>query len=1066
MYTVVHECYSKRGVNSIYSSFHYSLLFILALFVFFSLAGASQKTYLPNVAIPVVDSTKIKLANQHFKNALVFKKKEQFDSSLFYLNLASKVYWGISDYENYINSLRYILINNFRQKNYSKAKKVFDKIVKTSITYEIENHPIMAKVYYNFGSGCRKTGEYLQALKYLELAKKIKQKNKLTYVGILVNTGNVYFDIGEYDKALTVFTTAYKMRLDKYGKKHIKSVFIFKNIADVLLKKGYYEKALSHYNEVLPFYINKYGSNHSRLSTLYSNISTAYHLKGDYEFEKVYLKKAVEISIANFGINHAQTAILLTNLAITHRNLGNNKKAREYYLQVINIYLKIYKNKARSHIANTYYNYAELLSKENNIDAKSYYLKAIAIMDSLEGGHSDLKANMHMGLGYFLHKNKLYSKADIEFQIALKLVKRPSGGIYSTLAECYRYMGDNYSEQKFYKKALISYDESISASGGDYYFGFLQKTINNIPLNRIELLETVTSKGELFRKKMLEEKSSGEEKIKLAKNAVHNFDLASKLLTELQTNYIEDRSKLNLSKKSFKIYDNILETLNILYNLTNDETFLKTAFLYAEKNKVAVLTQALKEARVKKFVNIPDSVLIREKALLTDITYHEITLQKLYARNDNPDQTKIAEIQNTLFKLKTDHGSLKKHFEMEYPQYYELKYKSVIPSVETIQNRLDANSALIEYVLGSKTLSIFTITKDNFFLTRVPLDTFLLKKVDQFKLSLVKVSESAHFTKWSYHIYNKIFKPIESFVSSKQKLILIPDGKLYYFPFEALVRKFPEDSLQHNNYSDLDYLINDFEFVYHYSGKLYLQSFEESKKDIDFDYNIAAFAPVFGNQNGEVIETEISLVTKVKNYFYSKWRNGKSFSPLLHSEKEAESIINMFRDYKKKSKAYLNSAATEKTFKNEAGKFKYLHIATHSFFDKEMPHLSGIVFAEEEDSSSHEDGILYSGEIYNLDIRSELVVLSSCESGYGKILKGEGIMAMTRGFLYSGASNILASLWPVSDMQTYNLMLPFYKGIRNLKSYSAALRETKLTMIKDKASSFPSIWSGFILIGR
>ena len=113
-----------------------------------------------------------------------------------------------------------------------------------------------------------------------------------------------------------------------------------------------------------------------------------------------------------------------------------------------------------------------------------------------------------------------------------------------------------------------------------------------------------------------------------------------------------------------------------------------------------------------------------------------------------------------------------------------------------------------------------------------------------------------------------------------------------------------------------------------------------------------------------------------------------------------------------------------------------------------------------------EDGVLYGGETYNLDLNVDLLVLSSCESGIGKLMKGEGIMAMTRGFFYSGATNIIFSLWKVYDRQTSDLMREFYHKVLAGETLSSSLRQAKLKMIADQRTAFPSKWSGFILVGN
>ena len=120
-----------------------------------------------------------------------------------------------------------------------------------------------------------------------------------------------------------------------------------------------------------------------------------------------------------------------------------------------------------------------------------------------------------------------------------------------------------------------------------------------------------------------------------------------------------------------------------------------------------------------------------------------------------------------------------------------------------------------------------------------------------------------------------------------------------------------------------------------------------------------------------------------------------------------------------------------------------------------------------QDSTLAEDGILYLGEVYNLNLNADLVVLSACETGLGKIARGEGLIGLTRGFLYAGAQNLLVSLWQVNDASTSQLMIDFYRNMLNGESKPTALREAKLALIEnDPKYAGPYYWAPFVLIGK
>lgn len=178
------------------------------------------------------------------------------------------------------------------------------------------------------------------------------------------------------------------------------------------------------------------------------------------------------------------------------------------------------------------------------------------------------------------------------------------------------------------------------------------------------------------------------------------------------------------------------------------------------------------------------------------------------------------------------------------------------------------------------------------------------------------------------------------------------------------------------------------------------------------------------------------------------------------AEKEVQEIANLVA-----GKAFLRGAATEKSFKENAPEAGIIHLATHAIVDDQRPLYSKFVFAPNEDSG--EDGYLNTYELYNMDLKADLAVLSACNTGYGKLHRGEGIMSLARGFIYAGCPSIVMSLWPVDDRASALLMTDFYKGLSEGRSKDAALRAAKLEYLKtaDAERANPFYWAGFVSIG-
>ncbi|MCK5029584.1 MAG: CHAT domain-containing protein, partial [Bacteroidales bacterium] len=266
---------------------------------------------------------------------------------------------------------------------------------------------------------------------------------------------------------------------------------------------------------------------------------------------------------------------------------------------------------------------------------------------------------------------------------------------------------------------------------------------------------------------------------------------------------------------------------------------------------------------------------------------------------------------------------------------------------------------------------------------------------------------------------------------------------------------------------------------YSYSANLFYKTFpkEPTTKIEHTDLNDwIAFAPVFDDQSSASLTLRTRELLRDMDNFSSDTINkrgtlisGEYVSPIPATQNEVEEIFKQFDQRGKKALVQIKQSANEGFLKSkEIEKYKYLHFATHGFVNTVKPELSGILLAQ--DSTINEDGILYTGEIYNLKLNADLTVLSACETGLGEIKKGEGIIGLTRALLYAGSKNIIVSLWKVADESTSQLMIDFYKHVldneNNGTEFSESLRQAKLNMIKNGKYAHPFYWSPFILIGK
>jgi len=194
---------------------------------------------------------------------------------------------------------------------------------------------------------------------------------------------------------------------------------------------------------------------------------------------------------------------------------------------------------------------------------------------------------------------------------------------------------------------------------------------------------------------------------------------------------------------------------------------------------------------------------------------------------------------------------------------------------------------------------------------------------------------------------------------------------------------------------------------------------------------------------------------------------GFSLPRLPFTRKEARTILSLAPADQRFVAMDFAANQTAATSDNLA-QYRYVHFATHGLLNPKHPELSGIVLSLFNEQGAEQDGFLRASEVYNLNLPAELVVLSGCQTGLGKDVRGEGLVGLTRGFMYAGAARVLVSLWEVDDEATSELMGRLYRGMLGKRRLTpaAALREAQISLWRDKPWSSPYYWAAFTLQGE
>jgi CHAT domain-containing protein len=526
--------------------------------------------------------------------------------------------------------------------------------------------------------------------------------------------------------------------------------------------------------------------------------------------------------------------------------------------------------------------------------------------------------------------------------------------------------------------------------------------------------------------------------VKLLTAALSTYVLASNWVDKKNAEITSESSRMLLGEKVSNMYEDAISAGYKLYKLTNDKKILNDILLLFEKSKAGTLLQAINNAKAKKFSGVPDSLTENESRLKKTIFEKNRLLKIETENNPEPGNEYAGSLKKEIFNLNYQLQNLIKLFEDEYIKYYKLKYSSNLDPLKSLRdNVLSNNKIVVEYYLGKNNIYVLVISNKNLNVYRLNRPFDLEDNIDKIRTAIISHNKEV-YRQQSFELYSLLFAPFEKDLSS-DNIIIIPDKALYYLPFEALTT---EKSNETNiNYKEIKYLVKKFKISYSFSCDLLNQTSTSIQKPSDC---IASFAPV------NFRKVNMKSIPFTKN--------------------EIMSIDNLFTQKGLCSDHFLYEEASEDNFKKLGpNKYGFIHLATHGLVDKENPEYSRIILPVKK--GSNEDGYLYIGEVYNLNLKTDLITLSACETGLGKIVRGEGIISFARSFIYAGAANIIVSLWPVDDEATQILMIKFYSELINSKSKSGSLQFAKTDIINSSGQtgsdfSDPYYWSSFVLIGN
>ena len=885
------------------------------------------------------------------------------------------------------------------------------------------NHTELANTYNYLGIAIFHLRKYTEAVAYYKMAADVLNQNheiNRSLYDATLNMGIVSAVKGEYDLSYNYFNDALFV-LDSLGSS-IDSVLIarfYLNYGLMATLMGKFDDAIQYYTFAESIYKKKFGTEYFSLATISSNKGTNAFYTYDYTRAKLYYTESLNVFLQseNSGIAIPKA---YNNLSAVSIETGAYTEAVEYCLLGLRnkpddyIKLLLFQNLAES--------YASL---GNNERANYYYLSAIDLLQSRQLNPTK-SISLYSSYADFLFGIGRLDKSKTYYKIALgktKLFDRSKSEVYASLLS---QIGDYYRLSKthidtalmFYEQSIVVWENIQSSNGNEQ--------------DDIRFLDAYLGKAQV-----LSIQYQGMHKLDLLKEGSDIYKWALDKAA-LITRNLDRENRLLLNEKIEHAFDEAINIASTLYTETLDDQYKEMAFEFAERSKSSVLLAAVQNNNALKTTGVPEYIVRSEQQLHQEIN----GMKKLLVDEQmkfRPSSKKINFFNSRLLQLMGSYDSLVDRIEKNYPKYFALKYDRSVIKLSELSKHLGDDEAIIEYVLTDSVLTLFSIDKDAHYLSRKIIDTTFNNALNRL-INIKNTDLSQHsrhnmnkFTEDAGILWEYLIGPVYSQIQGK-RLIIVPDGRLGYLSFDLLLR--PSMIPDEPDYSSLPYLIKEFAISYSYSSSLRYNSYFQNKEIPSLE--MIAFAP--------------------ENTYKKNGLSG--LDRLLNSAKEVAEVEQIFG-----GKAYLGKKASKSRFLSEAMNYKIIHLAMHTLINDSLPMFSELLFYD--DRTGNSDTKLHTYEVFNLKLTADLVVLSACNTGSGRLQKGEGIMSLARGFIYAGVPSIVLTLWEAQDKATSEIMKGFYSNLKGEVTKDVALQQAKLDFLThaNQLKSHPYYWSSFIVSG-
>lgn len=927
----------------------------------------------------------------------------------------------------------------------------------------------------NLGNVYRIFNRYEKALELygqaLVIMREIKEKDREG--AVLYNLGFIYSNMAQYEKAQLFLEQALTIWRETGNRSSEANALNSLGIAHWRLNKheaarAFYERALAIRRET--------GDRDGEAQAL-NNIAIIYADLGRYDLARQYYEQA--LAIWRETKNRQGEGQALSGLGTVSRDLSQNEKAREYYEQSLQIMREIGDTGGEGYALN---NLGELSYELKQFEkAKEFYEQTLAIMREIkdrysEGAVLNNLCTTHKSLDQN-DKAREYCTQSLAIAREIKN-KHGEGQSLNNLGEIYRELNQLDQARQHYELSLAIMRETkdrLNEAIAHNNLGLIYQL-----LDRKDKARTHHEQALAIRREIGDRDGEVQTLRGLAilardsaqfPEALARLESAIAIKEDLRTTYTNQDLRFTYAATIQDLYAAYIELRMYLHMLFPSAGHDVVAVQTSERSRARSLLEMLQEAGADIRQGVDPQLVSSERTVQRQLNLKAQRQLKLL--QEPHTQAQASAVAKEIDELTAEYQRIRAQIRRESPRYAALTQPAVL-ELKEIQQLLDDDTLLLEFSLGKLRSYLWVVSKTKLHSYVIPSRTEIERSARRvYELfSTANATFEKDYVAATSALSQMLLGPAAAQLGDK-RLLIVSDGYLQCLPFGALPIPHVDSKRALTNSISPPLIVTN-EVVSLPSASLLAVLRREMSGRAPAPKLIATLAdPVFDSDDLRIKQTVVNQVSKNGSspklspelQRSAQDTGGLTFERLRSSRVEAEAIVGLARGETLKALDFDASRST--ALSDELGQYRVVHFATHGLLNSLHPELSGLVLSLIDKKGQPQDGFLRAHDIYNLKLRADLVVLSACQTALGKEVKGEGLVGLTRGFMYAGSPRVVASLWRVPSKPTAELMKRFYRGmlVEKLRP-AAALRNAQIAMWKEKQWNEPYYWAAFILQGE